>query len=72
MEKQNDNGKLITGLLIGAAIGAALGLLFAPGKGSDTRKKVFEGAEDLADDLLKKFKHATGQDTSSGSNGNNA
>jgi gas vesicle protein len=62
MEKQNDNGKLITGLLIGAAVGAVLGLLLAPGKGSDTRKKVVDGAEGLADDLLKKFRSSMGKD----------
>jgi gas vesicle protein len=68
MEKQNDNGKLITGLIIGAAVGAVLGVLLAPNKGSDTRKKVFEGAEDMASDLLKKFNKATGKDPASDSN----
>lgn len=43
-------------LLLGAAVGAAIGVLMAPAKGSDTRKKVFKGAEDLVDDLKEKIR----------------
>lgn len=43
-------------LLLGAAVGAAIGVLMAPAKGTDTRKKVFKGAEDLADDLKEKIR----------------
>jgi gas vesicle protein len=45
------NRKFISGLLIGAGIGALLGLLFAPDKGSETRKKLAKKGEDLADDI---------------------
>ena len=31
--------KFITGLLLGAAAGVLLGILFAPNKGSETRKR---------------------------------
>lgn len=34
-----DTGKVLLGILAGLATGAVLGILFAPDKGSDTRKK---------------------------------
>jgi gas vesicle protein len=56
MSDSNSNGKLIAAILVGAAIGGVLGVLFAPDKGSDTRKKIFSGAKDLADDVKEKVK----------------
>ena len=49
MEDSNNSAKLIGALIAGAAIGAVIGILFAPDKGSATRKKVMDGAADLAD-----------------------
>lgn len=51
MEESNSTGKLIGAVLLGAAIGAALGILFAPDKGSETRKKLVKGLHDLADEV---------------------
>jgi gas vesicle protein len=55
MENTNDNGKIIAALLVGAVIGGALGILFAPAKGSETRKKLIGATGDLTDSLKEKF-----------------
>lgn len=56
MENSNNTGKLIGALLIGVAVGATVGILLAPDKGSETRKKIAGKADDLGDDLQEKFK----------------
>ena len=45
----------LIGLLSGAAIGDALGILYAPDKGKVTRKKIAQKTEDLKDDILDKM-----------------
>jgi gas vesicle protein len=54
------SGKAALGLLAGVAIGATLGILFAPDKGSVTRSKLSKKGEDLAGDLKNKFNEYTG------------
>jgi gas vesicle protein len=49
------SGKLLLGVLGGIAAGALLGVLFAPEKGSETRKKISQKAEDYTDTLKEKF-----------------
>lgn len=45
----NDNTKTILALLAGLAAGAALGILFAPDKGDDTRDKLADTLKGLTD-----------------------
>jgi gas vesicle protein len=49
------SGKVLLGLLAGIAAGALLGVLFAPDKGTVTRRKIAKKTEDYADGLTEKF-----------------
>jgi gas vesicle protein len=46
-------------LLAGAAVGVVLGILIAPEKGEETRKKVKKTAEDCIDKVKEKFDDMT-------------
>ena len=48
-------GKVVLGALAGLAIGAIAGILFAPEKGSHTRKQIMDKGNDYADELKSKF-----------------
>lgn len=50
------SGKVLLGVLAGVAAGAVLGILFAPDKGSKTRKKIVDSSEDVLDDMSDKLK----------------
>lgn len=50
----NDNSKVLIGLLAGLAAGAALGLMFAPEKGTDTRDRLAQSLKDLSDSIRDK------------------
>lgn len=50
-----DSGKVLLGVLAGVAVGATLGILFAPDKGSATRKKISQKGDDYAEELELKF-----------------
>jgi gas vesicle protein len=50
-----DTGKVLLAGLAGVAAGAVLGILFAPEKGSRTRKQILNRGTDYADDIKEKF-----------------
>jgi gas vesicle protein len=47
----NDNSKVVIALLAGLAAGAALGILFAPDSGTETRDKLTESLKNLGDSI---------------------
>lgn len=51
-------GNVVAGLLAGLAVGTVLGILFAPEKGSDTRKKIANKGKDSLDNLKNKYNDA--------------
>jgi gas vesicle protein len=55
----NNTGNTIVAILAGAAIGASIGILFAPDKGSKTRVKIKEGFDDAKHNLQDKFHEVT-------------
>jgi gas vesicle protein len=50
-----NSGKVVLGVLAGVAVGAVMGILFAPDKGSETRKKISRKSEDAVDEITEKF-----------------
>jgi len=57
----NNTSKILIALGAGVAIGGALGILFAPDKGSVTRHKIAEGSKKFVDDFNKKIKSGKGK-----------
>ena len=51
----NNTEKTIIAFATGAALGAALGILFAPAKGSKTRKRLKTEGQIVMDDLEEKI-----------------
>jgi len=55
----NKNQKPLLSFIIGAAAGAAAGLLLAPSTGKETRKKLADEATSLKDKVEKEVKSAS-------------
>lgn len=47
--------RILLSFVAGAAVGAALGVLFAPDKGTETRRKIAEKSNDVADSIKDGF-----------------
>jgi gas vesicle protein len=52
--------KIALGVLGGIATGAILGILFAPAKGSKTRKRILNKSSNYADEIKDKFENLSG------------
>ncbi len=50
-----ESGKMALGILGGVAAGVLIGVLFAPAKGTKTRRKILDKSKDYVDDLKDKF-----------------
>jgi len=48
-------GKVILGVVAGAAVGALVGILYAPARGSVTRRSIYRKGEHEVDGLKDKF-----------------
>lgn len=51
----NTSGKILAAVAAGIAAGAVLGILFAPDKGSETRRKISEEGKKFTDTVKDKF-----------------
>lgn len=51
----NSTGKIITALAAGAALGLVAGILFAPDKGSETRKKLKQKGKKFKESVSEKM-----------------
>jgi gas vesicle protein len=56
-----NSGKILTALVIGAAVGAVIGILYAPDKGTETRKKINEEGKKMSDAIKNKFNEMKGK-----------
>lgn len=50
-----NTGKTLLGIVAGLATGAVLGVLFAPNKGCDTRRKIAKKSKHLKEEVNHKY-----------------
>jgi gas vesicle protein len=54
-KKIMETGNVLVGVLAGFAAGVTVGILFAPDKGSNTRRKISNKSNEFVNDLESKF-----------------
>lgn len=54
----NTTSKILAAMAVGAAVGAIAGIMLAPDKGSETRRKLKEQGKKVADNLKDKFNNS--------------
>ena len=52
----NNTGKILTAIAAGATAGAILGILFAPDRGSETRKKIADQRDRISGNVKNTFR----------------
>lgn len=52
----NNTNKILTAVGAGIVVGTIVGVLFAPEKGSETRKKISGQGKKIVDDVQNKFR----------------
>ena len=52
---ENKSGDILSAFVLGGIVGAALGILFAPAKGKDTRGKIHDWVEDTTEKAKEKL-----------------
>jgi gas vesicle protein len=52
------SSKILVGFLAGAAVGALAGILFAPDKGSNTRRKIADKSGDIKDSVKNSYNYS--------------
>jgi gas vesicle protein len=60
-EEESGGGGFLIGLLCGTALGAAIGLMFAPKAGSEFRQKIYESTGDMRRKAYETYGQASEQ-----------
>ena len=55
---KSDTGSILLALLTGAVVGAGAGILYAPDKGTNTRRKIKDSVDETRHDLAERLNHA--------------
>lgn len=58
MDDKKEFGKLLVAFFAGGAVGAMLGILFAPASGTETRQKIKDTSINVKDKTVEKFGEA--------------